>query len=680
MSAETTMMGIFLLLACTLIVLLLSSKINLPTIIGFFVTGIIIGPSGLNLFNYEQVSLVAEFGLILLMFTIGLEISLKKLLEMKKLVLIGGGLQIILTTLFVWVVLSAFGIPSNTAFLLGLMVSASSTAIVLNIYQNNGQIDTRHGKLLLAILISQDIAVIPIMLMLPMIAGTGAGVMASLFTLGTNMIALLVVMLVALVVVPKILEVVVSRRNRELFIISVMTICIGIAWVLSLADVSMSLGAFLAGVAIAGSEYNHEVIGIIMPIRDMMTGIFFISVGMMLSVAVMMENIVLILILVGLLILAKTVIATAAGWIAGATAGTAIIGGLSLAHIGEFSFVLGSSGLSLGILTDGIYQIFLAVAIISMTIAPFAVNAAPKISQRIVHAATHGKGGASISFSTESPASKLEEEGGPVIVVGFGPAGRYVVRALKHVGREYIILEMNHETVAEERRNGEHILYGDASLEPVLQHAGIRHTRTLVITISDSSAAESIALMARRLNPWTTIITRARYTTESSTLFKLGVDEVIADEREAGLAMARRVFANENVPAQDLEQYVLDVRGEMFAEREKVLIQKVIDSKVQKISSSLAPSSKSEFVHIAVSPDSEAAGKALADLHLRKRFHVSVVSLHHASGEVILTPDGTKVLMPEDMLVLSGKHEDLERVKEVFGDGVHVDDEILKRE
>ncbi|MDV0443590.1 cation:proton antiporter [Methanorbis rubei] len=679
MSAETTMMGIFLLLACTLIVLFLSSKINLPTIIGFFLTGIIIGPSGLNLFDYDQVSLVAEFGLILLMFTIGLEISLKKLLEMKKLVLIGGGLQIILTTIFVWVVLAAFGIPSNTALLLGLMVSASSTAIVLNIYQNNGQIDTRHGKLLLAILISQDIAVIPIMLMLPMLAGTGESVMESLLMLGTNMIALLIVMLIALVVVPKILEVVVSRRNRELFIISVMTICIGIAWVLSLVDVSMSLGAFLAGVAIAGSEYNHEVIGIIMPIRDMMTGIFFISVGMMLSVAVMMENIVLILVLVGLLILAKTVIATASGWIAGATAGTAIIGGLSLAHIGEFSFVLGSSGLSLGLLTDGIYQIFLAVAIISMTIAPFAVNAAPKISQRIVHAATHGKGGAAISLTPEA-AAKVDEEGGPVIVVGFGPAGRYVVRALKRIGREYIILELNHETVVEERRKGESILYGDASLEPVLHHAGISHTRTLVITISDSSAAESIAVMARRLNPWTTIITRARYTSESSALFKLGADEVIADEREAGLAMARRVFANENVPAQDLEQYVLDVRGEMFAEREKVLLEKVIGNKVQKISSALAPSSKSDFVHIAVRPDSEAAGKALADLHLRKRFHVSVVSLHHASGEVILTPDGTKVLMPEDMLVLSGKREDLERVRAVFGDGVHVDDDISKRE
>lgn len=186
MTVEATIMGIFFLLACTLIVLFFSSKIHHPTIIGFFVTGILIGPSGLSLFAYDQVSFAAEFGLILLMFTIGLEISLKNLLAMKKIVLIGGGFQILLTTFFVWMILFAFGIPSATALLLGFMVSASSTAIVLNIYQNNGQIDTRHGKLILAVLICQDIAVIPIMLLLPLLSGAGGGIVASVFALGTN--------------------------------------------------------------------------------------------------------------------------------------------------------------------------------------------------------------------------------------------------------------------------------------------------------------------------------------------------------------------------------------------------------------------------------------------------------------------------------------------------------------
>lgn len=667
MAVEATMMGLFLLLAATLVVLLISSRIHLPTIIGFFVTGILIGPSCLQLFTYDQVSLVAEFGLILLMFTIGLEISLKNLLAMKRLVLIAGGVQIILTTIVVWAVLMLFGIPSGTAVLLGFMVASSSTAIVLNIYQSNGQIDTRHGKLILAILICQDIAVIPIMLLLPVIAGVGGDMMSSVMSLGTSLVALVVVLGVALVVVPRILDVVASRRNRELFIISVMTICIGVAWILSLAGVSSSLGAFLAGVAIAGSEYNHEVLGIIMPIRDLMTSVFFISVGMMLSVAFMLENILFILAIVAVLFVGKMVITSAAGLLAGASTGAAVIGGASLAHIGEFSFVLGTTGMSLGLMSDTIYQVFLAVAILSMAMAPFAVEAAPKIARHVVCSPLFGKGCPPGTTDQVMPTDvSADEDHEYVIVVGFGPAGKYVVRALKRVGREYIILEMNRETVAAERAKGENIAYGDASLEPILRYAGIERAKTLVISIPDSATVRGIVSTARRMNPRTTIITRTRYTGESPTLFKIGVDEVIADEREAGLALTRRVFASENVPAKDLDQYVREVRAEIFSEREEAMAQKAEESRLRRISATLETVERTEFIHVPVHPDSEAAGKTLADLHLRKQYHVSVMSLRRESGEMVM-PDGTTVVLAHDMVLLSGSREDVAAVQRLFG-------------
>lgn len=669
MDAETTMLELFLLLAATLVVLFISSRIYLPTIIGFFVTGILIGPSGLHLFTYEQVSLVAEFGLILLMFTIGLEIPLKNLLEMRRIVLLAGGSQILLTAFFVWLILTACGIASGTALLLGLMAAASSTAIVLNIYQNNGQIDTRHGKLILAVLISQDIAVIPIMLLLPLLAGTGGTVVSSLLTLGTDVVALVVVLGIALIVVPRILDVVAAQRKRELFIISVVTICIGVAWILSLVGVSMSLGAFLAGVAIAGSEYNHEVIGIIMPIRDLMTSIFFISVGMMLSLTFMWEHILIIFAIVVVLILGKMVIASAAGILAGSPPSAAVIGGISLAHIGEFSFVLGATGLSLGLLNDNMYQMFLAVAILSMTLAPFVVDAAPEVSRRMMSNPLFWKYSSPSSDGTEAEGAGTEHdvEHEYVIVVGFGPAGKYVVRALKRVGREYIILEMNPQTVAAEKAKGENIVYGDASLEPILRYAGINRAKTLVITIPDSATVRGVASTARRMNPWTTIITRTRYTRESPALFKIGVDEVIADEREAGLAMTRRVFTNENVPATDLDEYVRVVRTEIFAEREEAMAQKAEESRLHRLSATLEHAGKTEFIHMPVDPESEAAGKELSVLHLRKRFHVSVVSLRRESGEVIMTPDGTTVLLPHDMVLLSGSREDVAEVQRVFG-------------
>ncbi|HJK64466.1 MAG TPA: cation:proton antiporter [Methanocorpusculum sp.] len=667
MAVEATMMGLFLLLAATLVVLLISSRIHLPTIIGFFVTGILIGPSCLQLFTYDQVSLVAEFGLILLMFTIGLEISLKNLLAMKRLVLIAGGVQIILTTIVVWAVLMLFGIPSGTAVLLGFMVASSSTAIVLNIYQSNGQIDTRHGKLILAILICQDIAVIPIMLLLPVIAGVGGDMMSSVMSLGTSLVALVVVLGIALVVVPRILDVVASRRNRELFIISVMTICIGVAWILSLAGVSSSLGAFLAGVAIAGSEYNHEVLGIIMPIRDLMTSVFFISVGMMLSVAFMLENILVILVIVAVLFVGKMVITSAAGLLAGASTGAAVIGGASLAHIGEFSFVLGTTGMSLGLMSDTIYQVFLAVAILSMAMAPFAVDAAPKIARHVVCSPLFGKGCPPGTTEQVMPTDvSADEDHEYVIVVGFGPAGKYVVRALKRVGREYIILEMNPETVAAERAKGENIAYGDASLEPILRYAGIERAKTLVISIPDSATVRGIVSTARRMNPRTTIITRTRYTGESPTLFKIGVDEVIADEREAGLALTRRVFASENVPEKDLDRYVREVRAEIFSEREEAMAQKAEESRLRRLSSSLEHTERMEFIHVPVHPASEAAGKTLAELHLRKQFRVSVMSVRRESGEMVI-PDGTTVVLAHDMVLLSGSREDVAAVQRLFG-------------
>ncbi|MDR3102468.1 MAG: cation:proton antiporter [Methanocalculaceae archaeon] len=666
MAVESPMMGIFFLLVCTLGVLLCSSWVRLPTIIGFFVTGILIGPSVLHLFAQDQVELVAEFGLILLMFTIGLEISLKNLLAMKRFVLIGGSLQILLTALFVWLVLLS-EISSGTALLLGFMVASSSTAIVLNMYQSNGQIDTLHGKLILAILICQDVAVIPIMLILPLITENGRSIMDSLLALGRDIAGLIIVLGVALIVIPRLLDVVASRRNRELFIISVVAICIGVASVLSLVNVSMSLGAFLAGVVIAGTEYNHEVLGIITPIRDLLTGIFFISIGMMLSLTFMQEHILVILIIVGVLIFGKMIIASISGVLAGVSAGAAVIAGLSLAHIGEFSFILGAEGRSQGLLTENSYQVFLAVAILSMTIAPFAVNLAPRVSRLLLCSPVFHRCCPRLADANADVETDGTEERESVIVVGFGPAGNYVVRALKRVGREYIILEMNPGTVAAEKMNGENIAYGDASFEPILRYAGLERAKTLVITIPDSSTVRGIVSTARRMNPRTTIITRTRYTGESPTLFRIGVDEVIADEREAGLAMARRVFANENVPAKDLDQYVQEVRSEVFAEREEAMAQIAEESRLRRISAKFGQAPKTEIAHVPVHPSSEVAGKELANLHLRKLFRVSVVSLRRISGEVLLTPDGTTVLLPHDTAILSGRCEDIAAARQAFG-------------
>ncbi len=663
MDYDALILGLFLILACTLIVLFISSKLRLPTIIGFFLAGILVGPSGLHLFTYEQVELVAEFGIILLMFTIGLDISIKNLLSMKKIVLIGGGVQVLLTTLAVWLLLQAVGLPSGASLLVGMMAATSSTAIVLNIYQNNGQIDARHGKIALGILIFQDLAVIPMMLITPMLAEAGSfDITSSLIQLAIGMTALVIVLVAALYIVPRILDKIAAQRSRELFIISVLTICFGIAWILSLNGVSLSLGAFLAGVAISGSEYSHEVIGLIMPIRDILTSFFFISVGMLLSISYMIQNILLIVALLILLILGKTFITTISAKAAGAATGTALLSGIGLAQIGEFSFVLGTTGISLGILTNDLYQTFLAIAILSMTITPFAIGAAPKITAKLARP----KIPADRPDFADSQTCSIKPSN-HVIVVGYGVAGKYVIRALKKVGKPYLIIEMNPETVKHVKQTGEHIIYGDAGHETLLEYAGITRASTLVITIPDTTAIKNILSNARRLNPKIPIITRSKYISDTTTLFRLGADEVIADEREAAIQISRRIFANENIADTDLVQYIKQIRAEVYAEITQARSSPdAKPGKIEHLVGTLEPKSKTTFTLLQVGKNSSVDGQPLCKLHLRTTYSTTVVSLRHSNGEPVLPIDGNTILSEGDIVELMGTETQLTLIKNLF--------------
>ncbi|HJK11174.1 MAG TPA: cation:proton antiporter, partial [Methanocorpusculum sp.] len=260
MDTETELiMSVVIVLACAIAILFVGRRLRMPFIIGYFITGIIVGPAGLGLVTEEQVSLLAELGVILLMFTIGLEMSLKSLLSMKRIVLIGGTLQLVVTTVAVWAVMVAVGFASNVALFIGFLVAHSSTAVIMNLYQNSGEIDTQHGKIALGLLIFQDLNVIPMMLMVPILAGTsGTDLVGELISFVVGMVVLVIVLAAAIFLVPRFLTRIALTRSKELFIISIVVICFGIAWMMSLSGVSLALGAFLAGIAISESDYSHE--------------------------------------------------------------------------------------------------------------------------------------------------------------------------------------------------------------------------------------------------------------------------------------------------------------------------------------------------------------------------------------------------------------------------------------
>lgn len=673
-------LAIVIVLTCAIGVLFIGKRLRIPFIIGYFITGVIVGPFGLHLITEDQVSILAELGVILLMFTIGLEIPLKSLLSMKKVVLIGGGLQLILTTGAVWVIMVSAGFSSSVALFIGFLVAHSSTAIIMNIYQKSGEIDTQHGKIALGLLIFQDLNVVPMMMLVPLLAGTADTDFAgSMLTFLIGMVILIAILIAAVYLVPKFLQRVALTRSSELFIMAIVLICFGIAWIMSLNGVSLALGAFLAGVAISGSDYSHEVIGQVMPIRDLLTSFFFVSIGMMLNLTYLSEHLLLILVVSVLLLLGKTMINIISVRVIGISAGVAILSAIGLSQVGEFSFILGSTGLTAGILSQNMYQVFLAISIVTMAITPFIVAAAPGISKSITaRLPDKYKNGGDLDMLGE----KMQD--GHVIIVGYGLGGKYVGRALKKMDIPYTILELNPDTVVREKKRGENIIYGDACHESILEYAGIRKAQTIVISISIMDSIKGIITIARRMNPKISIITRSRYISETRELYKLGADEVIVDEKEAALQIFRRILANQQVPVQDLEIYSQQVRSEVYdqyldnADRGLTPGKKarrgggrVLDAirLRAKHADEMISTSKTFVEQIRIGKDCDCAGKRLCDLHLRMNYGVSVIAVRRAGQkEAIVSPDGETLLNEGDTVVVIGDREDIATMTLLFNE------------
>lgn len=668
-------MSVVVVLACAIAVLFVGRRLRMPFIIGYFITGIIVGPASLGLVTEEQVSLLAGLGVILLMFTIGLEMSLKSLLSMKKIVLIGGTLQLVITTAVVWAIMVAVGFDSNVALFIGFLVAHSSTAVIMNLYQNSGEIDTRHGKIALGLLIFQDLNVIPMMLMVPILAGNSEmNLFSELLNFGVGMVILVIVLIAAIFLVPRFLTRVALTRSKELFIISIVAICFGIAWIMSLNGVSLALGAFLAGIAISESDYSHEVIGQILPFRDLLTSFFFVSIGMMLNLVYVAQHLLLIIAIAVLLLLGKTLINFVSVKAIGIASGAALLSAIGLSQVGEFSFILGSTGFEAGILTQDVYQVFLAITIVTMAMTPFAVNAGPAIAKKIIKPKVPG--GNIFDNDTENCDVQPKEH---VIIVGYGLAGQYVAQALKRVDLPYIILELNVETVNHEKKQGERIVYGDATRDSILEYAGVMKARTIVISIPDMEAIKAIISTARGINPRINIITRSRFVSDTEELYRLGADEVIVDEREAAIQIFRRILANEQVPQQDLDQYVKQIRNDLY--------DTYIDAKIAphakgtggsgwfetirmkaKIIEDKACVNRSSVEQIHVCKNCEISGKRLSDVHLRAAYGVSVIAVRRGEDaeDTVVAPDGNTVLQEGDTAIVIGERAAITEILPLF--------------
>jgi CPA2 family monovalent cation:H+ antiporter-2 len=637
-------------------VLFICHRLRVPAVVGFLLTGILVGPYGFALVKaVHEVEILAEIGIVLLLFTIGIEFSLEKLLQIRKSVLMGGSLQVLLTLGATFLIARRFGQASGEATFIGFLVALSSTAIVLKLIQERAEVDTPHGRTTLGILIFQDIIIVPMILVTPLLAGATGNLGESVLVLTAKGIGIILLVMVSTKwIVPQVLYQIARTRNQEIFLLSVVVICLGVAWLTSKAGLSLALGAFLAGLIISESEYSHQALGNILPFRDVFTCFFFVSVGMLLDVGFLFRQPgTIALIVLGVLVL-KSVIACFATVLLGFPFRTSILVGLALSQVGEFSFILSRSGVEHGLLTGNVYQMFLAVSVLSMAATPFIIALAPRAADIILRLPLPNR-----LISGFSPVSdiKVKDKGkkNHLIIIGFGVNGRNVARGARLSGIPYVVIEMNPETVRNEQAQGEPIYYGDSTQEVVLQHANIKDARIIVTAINDPAATRRITEIIRRLNPKVHLIVRSRYLQEMKPLYELGANEVISEEFETSVEIFTRVLAKYLIPKDEIEALVAEIRSDGY---------KMLRS-LCKESSSFADLSLQlpdvEISTLRVVERSPLVGKSLAEIDLRKKYGVTVLAIRRNS-QVLSNPNANMPFCVNDVLFVLGPPARVARV------------------
>ncbi|MGB9131812.1 MAG: cation:proton antiporter [Methanosarcina sp.] len=657
------------ILGFAILILTIFYRFEFPPVLGFLVTGMLIGPYGLEILSAGQnVDLNSELGVIFLLFTIGVDLSLKELWKIKKALMLGGTLQILLTTAIVLVVCSFLGFSPATSVFLGFLISLSSTAIVLKVLQDRNEVYTPHGKTSLAILIFQDLAIVPLILITPILAGSSVsfdGALPNIFFKGSLII--LVFILSAKFLVPWIFYYVGKTGSKQLFLVSVVFICLSAAIFTSSIGLSLALGAFLAGIVISGSPYSQQAMGNILPLKDMFMSFFFVSVGMLLNVRYLLDNLPVLILATIVLIVIKSISGAVVTFLLGSPLRTTILTGLALSQVGEFSFVLSRLGVEYSLLSEETYQAFLAVSILTMGITPFLISASYKPADFIVKKASGTAFGMKLVRGFYSDSLEEEEFIEPeikdhLIVVGFGFSGKTISKAAKTAGIPYIIVETNPDIVRQEKKKGERIQYGDAIFGAVLEHAGIKNARVLVIGISDAAATRKIVEIAKELNPNVCIIAKVRDLQEMKRLNALGADEIIPEEYETSVEIFVRMLEKYLVPQEDIEKLVNEVRADGYRMMRRMSVDTTgIDSGF-----SLKDGLPGVDIQVVkVGRDSNFDGKTLADLEFRRKHGVTVLSVRRGS-DMIYTPEGSFLLREKDACVLLGKPDDLFNVRKFF--------------
>ena len=651
---------IMIILILALLVLFICNFFKIPLIIGYILSGILAGPFVLSLVQDPGIiELFAEIGVIFLLFTIGIQFSLKSLFEVKKTVVLGGTLQMVMTTICVMAGALFFGTSFNEAVFLGLLVSLSSTAIVMRVLQERGELESVHGKTALSILIFQDLMLIPLMFITPFLAGSdqyGASSIVLLFLTGIAVVGAVIVS--TRYIVPQLLYYSAKVKSQELFLLSVIAVCFAIAWIISQTGVSLALGAFIAGLMISESEFSVAALSHIMPFRDLFAGFFFISIGILMDVGFFLSEPLLILSLAIGVILLKFVTGSVTTMFLNLPRRTGILTGLALCQIGEFSFILAKAGENSGLIPGNIYQLILDVTLITMLTTPFVMGASHRIAGRI-----SDKMGDVIGPSCGFDLTRAPATADHLIIVGYGLNGKNVTRAAKYAGIPYRIIEINPDIVREECERGEPVYYGDATQAAVLELAGIRDARSIVVVIADRIATQQVVQSARSMNPGVHILVRTRFVSEVLPLRSLGANEVIPEEFETSVGLFVRILRNYLIPAGEINRLVDEIRAENY--------EMLRNFPATPLSCLTLDLPGLDVASIRIPAQSPYAGKNLAETRWRKEKGISVIAIRQGD-QTFLNPGGDSTLETGDLVVVVGSVESVRTFIRETGSGTSV--------
>lgn len=625
----------------------LFTRIKIPTIIGYLLTGIAVGPSLLGILRSpHEIEFMAEIGIIILMFTIGLEFSLNHLIKIRKIVFFGGFAQLLLTAGITAFVSRMYDMSWEAAWFVGFLTALSSTALVLKILQERGELTSNYGRTVVGILVFQDIILIPLILLTPMLGGQTTHIGSDLLILGIKSIGIIALVYVGnRWIMPKVLHLIALTKNKELFLMSILLICLAVALLTAELGMSLAFGAFLGGLMISRSEYSQDAFGHVLPFKDTFTSFFFVSIGMLLDLNFVFDNMILVLATVVLVLVIKSIVAGGTAFMLGHTFRGTIVVGLALAQIGEFSFILAKIGQNYQILTDFYYQLFLAVTIVSMAVTPFIIMVAKPTANLLLKLPVP-----ELLIKGLFPLQEIEvpEIQNHIVMIGKDSRSINLSRMANRMKLPYISIVFDPAAVKQRQQKGEMVIYGDAMNEPILKKAHIETAEIVVISIGETITALGIIEKVRKMNKHAYIIVRSKYVSNIEDFYQAGADQVIPEEFETAIDLFELVLKKLLIPKGEIEAAISRIRDDnygIFREKEDTNTITLTD---------MIPDV--EIVALKASSYRLFPGNSLKDIHLRKEFGLTVVAVKR-SGRIYENPGAKFIFEPDDIVYILGKPE-----------------------